>query len=340
MRILITGGAGFIGANAVRRFHAAGWDVAIIDDLSRRGSKFNLEWLAALGVPHDLHRIDISDAAAVMRHFSACHYDAVLHLAAQVAVTTSVTDPRRDFEINAQGTFNLLEAVRLHNPEAVFINASTNKVYGKLASVRVVEETERYVFADGYPGVAENAPLDFYSPYGCSKGIADQYSLDYHRIYGLRTVSLRQSCIYGERQFGIEDQGWVAWFIIAHLTGKPLTIYGNGKQVRDLLHVDDLIDAYFAVIDRIDGVAGRAFNIGGGGDNTLSLLEFVRELNRLSAAPLQYAVADWRPGDQPLYSSDITAAREVLGWSPKTMVRDGIRALYNWVGENRTLFKD
>jgi len=331
MNILITGGAGFIGSNAVYRFCKQGWKVSVLDDLSRCGATLNLKWLEKAGTPFRFFQIDISDAAAVQKHFDEYTYTVVFHLAGQVAVTTSILDPRRDFEVNASGTFNLLEAIRTSNPETILIYSSTNKVYGKLSQIEVIEAETRYTFSDDIAGVSESIPVDYYSPYGCSKGIADQYCIDYHRIYGLRTVTLRQSCIFGERQFGIEDQGWVAWFMIAHLTGKPITIYGNGKQVRDLLYVDDLIDSYFAVIDRIDSVAGAAFNIGGGSDHALSLLEFIDILNSISPTPLTCSHDDWRPGDQPIYISSIEKAAKDLGWVPETGVRSAIENLYHWV---------
>ena len=237
--ILITGGAGFIGVNSARYFAEQGWDIAILDNLSRRGTEDNLNWLREQ-IDLRFERADIRDPAAVDRILADHQPDLVLHLAAQVAVTTSVTDPREDFEINALGTFNLLEAVRRFSPDSFIITASTNKVYGKMAERGVVERNGRYEYADLPGGVDEQQPLDCHSPYGCSKGTADQYTLDYSRIYGLKTTSFRQSCIYGTRQFGIEDQGWVAWFTIAAVLGKPITLYGDGKQIRDVLQVDDL----------------------------------------------------------------------------------------------------
>lgn len=338
MHYVITGGAGFIGSNAAARFLSQGHDVTLFDNMSRSGAEANLAWLGAhYGDRVRLVRGDVRDVAALQSTFAGA--DAVLHLAGQVAVTTSVADPRTDFEINALGTFNVLEAVRTQCPQAAFLNASTNKVYGGLDDVLVVEQPTRYTYVDQPDGIDEAQRLDFHSPYGCSKGAGDQYTIDYARIYGLRTVTIRQSCIYGPRQFGVEDQGWVAHFIIAAVGGRPLTIFGNGKQVRDLLHVDDLIDLYSTAVARIDDVSGQALNIGGGPDNTLSIwAEFGPLLAEIHGRPIPVSYADWRPGDQPVYISDIGRAATMLGWQPRIGVRDGIRRLYDWVRENRDLF--
>ena len=248
---LITGGAGFIGSNFAARCLARGEKIRIFDNLSRAGSKRNLEWLEAEYGRNSFELIvgDVRDRDAIQK--AAADVTKILHLAAQVAVTTSVTDPRTDFEINALGTFNTLEAARLSGNNPAFLFASTNKVYGGMENVRVVEKDTRYDYADLPEGASEEQLLDFHSPYGCSKGCGDQYVRDYARIYDLPTVVFRQSCIYGKRQFGVEDQGWVAWFIIAVLSGKPISIYGDGKQVRDILFVDDLCDAYDAAFQRL-----------------------------------------------------------------------------------------
>jgi len=338
VKYLVTGGAGFIGCNAAQRWIERGHEVVVLDDLSRRGADRNLEWLRTRG-RFTFERVDIRDAAAVDDALTR-HRDSqvVLHLAAQVAVTTSVTDPRSDFEVNALGTFNVLESVRRHAPSAVFLYASTNKVYGGLEQVGVSLQNGRHGFRDRPQGISEDEPLDFHSPYGCSKGAADQYVRDYARIYGLRTAVFRQSCIYGYRQFGVEDQGWVAWFTIAAVTGQPITIYGDGRQVRDLLFVDDLCDAYDAAVGRIARVSGQVFNLGGGPHNTLSLLELVEALGRLTGGSVRPAFADWRPGDQPVFVADIRRASEALGWAPRIGVQAGVELLYRWVAENRQLF--
>jgi CDP-paratose 2-epimerase len=256
-----------------------------------------------------------------------------------VAVTTSVKDPRSDFEINALGTLNILEAARAAaRPPAIFF-ASTNKVYGGMEDVVVQEQPTRYAYRDMPAGVPESHLLDFHSPYGCSKGAADQYVRDYARIYGLKTVVFRQSCIYGPRQMGVEDQGWAAHFVIAAVMGRPITIYGDGKQVRDMLYIDDLVAAYLAALERIDAVAGRIYNIGGGPANALSVwAEFGPLLERLSGNSITVRRGDWRPGDQPVYISAIAKAQAELGWSPLLGVEAGIGRLVAWVRENQELF--
>jgi CDP-paratose 2-epimerase len=281
---------------------------------------------------------DIRDFRAMERIVDELRPSAVLHLAAQVAVTTSVNDPREDFENNALGTFNVLDAVRTKSPESFFINASTNKVYGKMDDISVVERNGRYEYNDLTNGVGEDWPLDFHSPYGCSKGAADQYAIDYARIYDIHSVTFRQSCIYGPRQFGVEDQGWVAWFTIAAVLGKPITIYGDGKQTRDILHVQDLARAYEAACERREKVTGQAFNIGGGSSNTMSLLELIRYLEEDLdiRVPLQWS--DWRPGDQPVFVCNLERAKRLLEWEPTIAVRDGVGRLIRWVDENKRLF--
>lgn len=340
MHILITGGAGFIGCNLAHACLGDGHRVTLLDNLSRHGSTANLAWLRSLHGAHgfDFVQADVRDADAMVR--AAVGQEAIYHLAAQTAVTTSVTDPRTDFTINALGTFNVLEAARLAGSDPVFIYASTNKVYGGMEDALAVEEPARYVLPDYPQGVGEDRPLDFHSPYGCSKGAADQYVRDYARIYGLRTVVFRQSCIYGQRQMGVEDQGWVAWFVIASVLGKPVTIYGNGKQVRDLLHVDDLVRAFGIATERIDLTAGHVFNLGGGPANTLSVwAEFGPLLGELLGRPVEPAAfRDWRPGDQPVFVADVSKAQRVFGWAPQVSVRDGVARLIDWVKENRDLF--
>ncbi len=336
--ILITGGAGFIGVNAARYFNEQGWVVSILDNLSRRGARENLDWLRRQQQVRFEHA-DIRDRHAMERVVGELRPDAVLHLAAQVAVTTSIRNPREDFEINALGTLNLLEAVRLKSPESFFIYASTNKVYGKMEDVIVVERDDRYEYRDLPNGVSEQRPLDFHSPYGCSNGAADQYTIDYSRVYGLQTVTFRQSCIYGTRQFGIEDQGWVAWFAIAAVLGKPIRIYGDGKQVRDVLHVQDLARAYEAAFDRREAVSGQAFNMGGGPGNTLSLIELIALLeDKLNiSVPLHWG--NWRVGDQLVFVCGLEKAQRMLDWQPTISVREGVGQLIRWVQDNESLFE-
>ena len=336
---LITGGAGFIGSNYVSRLLDRGENVTIFDNLSRAGASRNLAWLQDKYGENAFRLVagDVRDEALMTA--STREIDIIIHLAAQVAVTTSVVNPREDFEINARGTFNVLEAARLNGRKPVVIYASTNKVYGGMDDVKVVEDTTRWRYADLPDGCSETQPLDFHSPYGCSKGTGDQYVRDYYRIYDLPTVVLRQSCIYGPRQFGVEDQGWLAWMIIAAITGRPLTIYGDGKQIRDLLYVDDLLNAYDAAIARIDTVKGQVFNLGGGPENTMSIwAEFSPLLTKLLGKKVVVNRGDWRPGDQKVFVADIRKAAEELFWKPHLRVEEGVGRLFAWVSENRKLF--
>jgi CDP-paratose 2-epimerase len=314
-RVLITGGAGFLGVNAALHLIREGWHTTVLDNLSRPGTERNLKRLISRH-PHRTTFIkeDVRNASALAEHVKK--QDAILHLAGQVAVTTSLLDPGTDFDVNARGTLNLLEAARVHNPEAPFLFASTNKVYGKLDhSNSACKETQ---------------PLDFHSPYGCSKGAADQYVRDYARCFGMNTVVLRQSCIYGAHQYGTEDQGWVAHFVHSILKRKPLTIYGDGKQVRDLLDARDLCVLYSTVIDRIDTTRGEIYNVGGGSDNQRNLLEVIDQIGELTSTKPVYSFTDWREGDQVFYVSDITKAKKDLGWEPRVAFDDGLRDLVAW----------
>lgn len=337
MNALITGGAGFIGSNAARALGDRSWNITILDNLTRKGAVNNLDWLSEV-LKFDLFRNDLRDSKFVCGLVSKRQFDVVIHLAGQVAVTTSVLQPRLDLESNILGTFNLLEAIRTYSPQTIMLNASTNKVYGKLSHIPICEAQKRYYFPDYVLGVNELETLDFYSPYGCSKGAAEQYVIDYARTYGIRCVNFRQSCIYGPRQFGIEDQGWAAWFLIRHLSHRPFTVFGNGKQVRDMLFVDDLIDVYQSAIENIDAVTGWSFNIGGGPQNSLSLLEYIEYLEKLTNRKVDYSFSDSRVGDQKVYISDITRAKEHLNWSPRTPIGEGLNRLRNWVEPNLTLF--
>ena len=340
MRYLITGGAGFIGVNAADRLLDAGEEVILLDNLSRPGSERNLAWLQERHRPIRFEQIDVRNFDALGRVFARYRpIDVVYHLAAQVAVTLSVQDPLMDFEVNARGTLNLLEAVRATGKDTVVLYASTNKVYGALEQVEVVEETDRYRLSAYPEGLPETAPLDFHSPYGCSKGAADQYVRDYQRIYGLPTIVFRNSCIYGPRQFGIEDQGWLAWFMIANELGRPITIYGNGKQVRDVLFIDDLLEAMLLAVRHAGSTQGKVYNIGGGPENSLAIWrQFGPMLESLAGRRIEPAYTDWRPGDQKVYVSDIRKARRDFGWEPKVDVAEGVRRLYEWVQANREMF--
>ncbi len=339
MKVLIIGGAGFVGANTAARFIRNRHKVTILDNLSRRGTKENIEWLKRKVGRCDLFKADIREHKEVKRVFARQKYDAVIHLAAQVAVTTSVTDPREDFEINALGTFNVLEAIRESGRKPAVIFASTNKVYGGMEHIKVVKRQKRYQYRDLPKGIDEKEVLDFHSPYGCSKGAADQYVRDYARIYEIPTVVFRQSCIYGYRQFGIEDQGWVAWFTIAAALGKRVTVYGDGMQVRDVLFIEDLVDAYELAIKNIKKISGRIYNVGGGPKNQMSLLELIAFLEKFTGKKLKHQFDDWRPGDQPCFVCNIDRARKDFGWKPKTTVEKGVRQLYDWVSENQEMLQ-
>jgi CDP-paratose 2-epimerase len=338
---VVIGGCGFIGAHCVARLMREGFQVLCIDNLSRVTAQANVAWLReiALNTPGaldyvyaDVRHPDELEAVLDDSVRQRGRPEVVFHQAAQVTVTLSMTEPRHDFENNALGTFNVLEAVRSFCPEALLVFSSTNKVYGSLKHLETREEEKRYAFQH-VAGVGTDQPLDFYSPYGCSKGAADQYVRDYSRIYGLRTLVFRQSCIYGSRQFGHEDQGWVAWFVIAALLGLPTTIYGTGKQVRDLLWIDDLLDAYWSAWQA--EVSGEIFNIGGGPENTLSLLELLDILKELSPSLHASAQLAWRPGDQPIYVSDIRDLNTRLGWAPKVPPLEGVHRLWAWVNDNQ-----
>ncbi len=336
---LITGGAGFIGINYAARLIEKGDRVIIFDNLTRAGTPRNMQWLKNTFGENSFELIegDVRDSNAVLSVIEGA--DLVLHLAAQVAVTTSVIDPRTDFETNALGTLNVLEAARLSSQRPPVIYASTNKVYGDLEDVKVAEGEHSYYFPDYPEGITESQLMDFHSPYGCSKGAGDQYTRDYHRIFGLPTVVFRQSCIYGPHQFGIEDQGWVAWFVIAAVTGKPITIYGDGKQVRDLLFVDDLLSAYDMAAENIDKTAGQIYNIGGGQENTLSIWKkFGPLLEKELGKEIPVSWEPWRPGDQRVFIADIQKAARDFGWKPKIDVDTGIQKLINWVRANREMF--
>ena len=317
--------------------------VTVFDNLSRPRTNHNIAWLRDTHGPDSFRFVqaDVRDYPALVE--AARGVDVIYHLAAQTTVTTSVSDPRNDFECNAWGTFNALEAARATRDagaDPVFLYTSTNKVYGGMEDIAVELRNDRYVYRDYPDGIDEGYPLDFHSPYGCSKGAGDQYVRDYARIYNLRTIVLRQSSIYGYRQFGMEDQGWIAWLSIAAVTGQPLTIYGDGRQVRDVLFIDDLLDLYDAAVAHARTAGGLIYNAGGGPENTLSIwTETGPLLERLLGHDLPVKYAGWRPGDQRVYVSNINKACRELGWSPRIHVTDGVERLYRWVVENRMLFE-
>jgi CDP-paratose 2-epimerase len=329
---LITGGAGFIGCNLADRLLAEGRRVVVLDDFSRPGSRLNVDWLEERHAGGRLTVVagDVRDRELVRE--AVAGVGAVFHLAGQTAVTTSVLDPRADLDVNLGGTLAVLEAARACRRPPVVVYASTNKVYGDLEDQAVVEEPTRYRLADLPHGVPETTPLAFGSPYACSKGAADQYVLAYARIYGIPGVVLRQSCIYGPRQMGMEDQGWAAWLLLAGAFGLPATIYGDGKQVRDLLYVDDLVDAYLAALDAISSASGRAYNIGGGPAFALSIWhEFAGLVRELGHTVPSVEFAAPRPGDQRVYVSDTRRTTSELGWKPTTPPERGLAHLADWV---------
>ena len=344
MKVSIIGGAGFIGCNAAEFYAKKGNEVLIIDNLSRKGSESNLKYLQDNYKSISFLKGDITQASFTEELLPGAikGSELVLHLAAQVAVTTSVTNPREDFNANALGTFNVLEAMRKlkekYNENPVFIYTSTNKVYGKMEHIPVIDKGNEYDY-ESIKGIDENVPLDFYSPYGCSKGTGDQYTRDYARMYGLNTIVMRQSCIYGKRQFGVEDQGWVAWFTIANVLDIPVTIFGDGKQVRDVLFADDLVNAYELARQNISKTRGQVYNIGGGSSNKLSLLNLISKLEKLSGKKISPKFAGWRPGDQKVCIMDISKAERDFGWKPKISPEEGVSGLYSWIDSNKDEIK-
>ena len=320
MKALVTGGAGFIGTNVVKHFALKYDEIIIFDNLSRKNTEKNLEFIQKNFKNVTFIKGDVSIWGEVKKVFEDHKFDVVFHLAAQVAVTTSVEDPRTDFNINALGAFNVLEGVRVTGQKPVMLYSSTNKVYGGMEKVKVIKkDNKHYGYKDFPEGISENFPLDFHSPYGCSKGTGDQYFIDYARIYGFKTVVFRQSCIYGDHQFGNEDQGWVAHFLIATNNGQALNIYGDGLQVRDVLYVKDLVLLYEKAINNIETVKGQVFNAGGGKNNTLSLLEFIDIIEKKLGHKIEYSFEEWRPGDQKVYISNIAKAKRSLIGVPNTM---------------------
>lgn len=338
MKMLITGGCGFIGTNAAIFFADKGWEVVAVDNLSRKGSEINAILLASKDNIKLFTGVSIEQNSAQSLIFQE-KPDVIIHTAAQVAVTTSVENPIFDFEVNAKGTLNVLEAARSLSKKPIFIFTSTNKVYGGMENVGILEKTDRYEYYGMPFGVSENQNVDFHSPYGCSKGCADQYVRDYFRIYGLPTIVFRQSCIYGLNQFGVVDQGWVSYLTMSALFGKPIAVYGNGKQVRDLLFMDDLSRAFELAIDNINKTAGQIYNIGGGQDNTLSLLQFLLSLEKRIGKKIIFSFNEWRPGDQKVYISDIRKAKKDFGWEPKFNFSLGFSKMFNWIKENEKTLK-
>lgn len=340
MKLLITGGCGFLGSNLAADAMARGDELVVFDSLYRNGSRDNLGWLQQRAKFRFEHG-DIRNQNDITRIIQELRPDAVFHLAGQVAMTTSIANPRMDFEVNVMGTHNLLEAVRQYAPQAVVVYSSTNKVYGDLEQYAYQETVTRYECVDHPKGFAEGTQLDFHSPYGCSKGAADQYMLDYARIFGLNTVVFRHSSMYGGRQFATYDQGWVGWFcqkaVEARngMADKPFTISGNGKQVRDVLHADDMKRLYVAAVENIEKARGQAFNIGGGIDNSLSLLELFALLEELAGVKLNYTRLPVRESDQRVFVADCSKAARIFGWKPEISSREGVARMFEWVSETQ-----
>jgi CDP-paratose 2-epimerase len=331
-QVLITGGAGFVGSNLADALLADGERVIVADNFVRDGVRRNAAWLRARhGDRVTIEKVDVSDRAAVSALVRQAR--AVYHLAAQVAVTTSVEDPVRDLETNVIGTFNVLEAARSMSEPPAVLFTSTNKVYGGMQDVPVELADGAYRYAHGRRGVDERTPLDFHSPYGCSKGAADQYVHDYARVFGLPTVVFRMSCIYGRRQFGTEDQGWVAHFGRALMRGEAITVYGDGCQVRDILWIDDLVSAMRLAVDRIDEVAGSVFNVGGGPANAVSVRGVIERLKQITGRDVPLRIAPWRPGDQRVYVTDTSRIETALGWTARTSWKAGLEQLVEWLDE-------
>jgi CDP-paratose 2-epimerase len=336
MKILVTGGCGFLGSNLASEALRRGHEVQIYDDLSRRGSDVNLAWLQGLG-EFRMHQADVADAQTMENAVRDFRPDVVFHTAGQVAMTTSLSNPRRDYQTNAMGAFNVLEALRLHSPDSIIVFSSTNKVYGDLEDYRYSETETRYVCDDFPNGFPETVPLDFRTPYGCSKGAADQYIRDYYLSFGLRSVVFRHSSIFGGRQFASYDQGWIGWFVQqaieseANSRREPFEISGNGKQVRDVLFASDLIDCYFRAVENIERTKGQVFNIGGGMSNSLSLLELFDLLRAQMGVELRYTALAPRSSDQKVFVADVAKAQRVFDWAPRVDKHSGIRQMIEWV---------
>lgn len=336
MRLLIIGGCGFLGSNLASHGIKQGYDITIFDNLSRIGATKNLEWLQSLGKIKFIHG-DTRNKNDVDNLIKEGQYNAVFHLAGQVAMTTSIADPYKDFQINAGGALNLLDAIRKYSPETSVFFSSTNKVYGDLEYYHYDETATRYICREFPNGFDESVPLDFRSPYGCSKGTADQYMLDFCRIYGIKTTVFRHSSMYGSRQFATYDQGWVGWFVqkaIEKYQDKgcaPFTISGNGKQVRDILHAEDMINLYYMALNNVDKVYGEAYNIGGTMEQSLSLLELFHMLEEMLEIKMEYEQLPVRQSDQKVFVADITKIKSRIGWKPNVTARKGVASMIDWV---------
>jgi CDP-paratose 2-epimerase len=336
LKFLITGGCGFLGSNLSNQVFKLKEDLVIIDNLSRFGSELNLKWLNDIG-KFKFYKVDTKDYRPLAEIIKTEKPDIIFHLAGQVAMTTSIENPIKDFNTNAKGTINILECVRRFSPESIILYSSTNKVYGELNYLTYVENKTRYVAKGFEKGFDESLRLEFSSPYGCSKGCADQYILDYNRIFGIRTIVFRHSSIFGGRQFATSDQGWIGWFcqkayeIKNNINTKPFEIHGNGKQVRDILFAEDLIECYFKAAENINRVKGNVYNIGGGPVNSYSLLELFTELEEYLKIKMQYAALDFRKSDQKVFIADTGKAKNDFGFKVNIAKKDGLINMYNWI---------
>lgn len=336
MKLLINGGCGFLGSNLASYGIEHGYDVTVLDNLSRLGASLNLEWLRSLGSFTFIHG-DTRNKNDLETIIKEGQFDAAFHLAGQVAMTTSIANPYKDFEINTMGAVNLLDSVRKYSPKTAIFFSSTNKVYGDLEHYTYNETDTRYQCVEFPNGFDESVPLDFRSPYGCSKGAADQYMLDYARIFRLKTTVFRHSSMYGSRQFATYDQGWVGWFVQKAIEKfrdpncEPFTISGNGKQVRDILHAKDMISLYYSALNNVDKVCGQAYNIGGTMEQSLSLLELFNMLNDILGIKMEYTQLPPRQSDQKVFVADIKKIYERIGWTPKVTAREGVEAMVHWV---------
>lgn len=336
MKILISGGCGFLGSNLAAYGIQKGYDITVLDNLSRYGSYANLEWLRSLGEFVYIHG-DTRNKNDVENVIKENQFDAVFHLAGQVAMTTSIANPYKDFETNTMGTINMLDSIRKYSPQTAIFYSSTNKVYGDLENYSYIENEKRYVCKEFPTGFDESVPLDFRSPYGCSKGAADQYMLDYYRIFGVKATVFRHSSMYGSRQFATYDQGWVGWFVEKAMEKKlnkdcdAFTISGNGKQVRDILHANDMINLYYTALENTDQVCGQAYNIGGTMEQSLSLLELFDMLNEILDIKLEYVQLPPRVSDQKVFVADTTKIRNAIGWVPKVTALAGVTDMVSWI---------
>ncbi len=336
-KILITGGAGFIGSNTAFYFSKKGWKIYLIDNLSRKGSKNNLFNLRK-NIKIKFYKADVSNFKKISKIIKNIKPNLLIHCAGQVTVTKSIVNPRNDFNSNAFGSFNILESIRLFSNKSKFINISTNKVYGDVANKKISEINKRYRFLGKTKSIDESYPLDLYSPYGCSKGIADQYARDYSRIYNLDTIVLRLSCIYGTMQYGIEDHGWIVWLAIKSYFGKKIKIFGNGKQVRDALYIDDLVKLFFK-LSKSKKNTNKIYNIGGGSKNSISLLELINILNKKMNKKNKFKIFKWRPGDQKIYISNILKIKKEYHWYPKISLSEGLDKIIAWINKNEMIIK-